>query len=602
MFASPLWCCLCQGAWCIIPEAGFVAWGLARGVAGLWSCGGRAVGICLVLLFGLCTPSVAQQPLPAPAWRLAAALDNPLVPFATATDEQGDVYVAGSFYDSLRLGAFRLRSVGGEDGFVAKWRAATHTFEWVQQVSGPQTERVLALAVAQNRVYLVGSSSSGQAQVGSLSLLSQGAVGNDNVFVTRLTASGPSSAFTWVQTLGSHVTTASTVAVHDSSVYVGGSFYGAATFGRSVLADRHANQAGGANGFLAKFTDTGRTARCEWAQPVGVGVGALAVSAAGVYLAGAYQGGQAEFDNLTLPSYGSGNLYIAKLRDAGSQGSLTWVQHTGDLQLAWVSGLAVVDSSLYVGGTFFGRTLRFGPTLLTNVNHGHGTDIFLAKLTDGGSSSRFSWAQQAGGAGQDECQGLAANETGVYLTGTFSSAPATFGPCQVLNKGGADTFVAHLTDAGRTASFTWAQSVGGPANDRSWSMALSGPRVYVAATLPSATPIQLATGSLVQGAFLGVLESPPASPSLADPGVGEVALYPNPAQELVTVHLPPQAAPRETTFQLYDAQGRLIRAFTQQVPVTGLDQQWTLHGLSKGLYVLRVQAGATTTSQRLVVE
>ncbi|AMR26414.1 hypothetical protein A0257_04385 [Hymenobacter psoromatis] len=529
------------------------------------------------------------------------ALGDPVAPFATATDDQGNVYVAGSFYDSLRLGPFRLRSAGGEDGFVAKWRADTKAFEWVQQVAGPASEQVLALAVAQNRVYIVGSFSSAQAQLGTLSMPYQGMTGNDNLFVARLTTTGPTSTCTWARTLGSSVTTASTVAVLDSSIYVGGSFYGTATFGRSMLPDRHANQLGRDNGFLAKFTDTGRTARCEWAQPVGVGVGALAVTTTGVYLAGPYQGGKPEFDNLTLPSYGAGNMYIAKLTDAGPQGSLTWVQQTGDVELAWIGGLAVVGNNVYVGGTFFGRTVPFGTTLVTNVNHGHGTDIFVAKLTDAGPTSSFSWAKQAGGNGQDECHGLAANETGVYLTGTFNSAPATFGACQVRNQGGADVFATQLTDAGTTASFNWAQSVGGPANDKSWSMALSGTRIYIASTL--LTPVQLDAGVVAQGAFLGVLESPSASTTVASASAAwAVALSPNPAQGMVTVHLPPQPKGLDATFQLYDAQGRVVRSRTQAVPVTGLDQAWSLDGLSSGLYILRVQAGSATTSQHLIVE
>lgn len=602
MITSPAPSSVRQGGRCFVTPYGLPCSGGAQIAGDTWHRLGRTLGVSFGLFFSQYPASFAQQPLPPPAWQLETALDNPLAPFATATDTQGNVYVAGSFYDSLRLGPFRLRSAGGEDGFVAKWRPATHDFAWVQLVSGPQTERVVALTVAQNQVYLVGSFSSGHAQLGSLALPAQGLVGNENVFVARLPASGPTSDFTWAQTLDSSVTTASTVAVHDSSIYIGGSFYGTATFGRTVLPDRHANQVGGANGFLAKYTDTGRQARCEWAQPVGVGVSALAVQAPGVYVAGAYQGGRAEFDQAPLPSYGNGNLYVAKLTDAGPQGSLTWLQSTGDLELAWVGGLAVVDSSVYVGGTFFGRTLHFGSTLLTNTNHGHGTDLFLAKLTDAGATSRFRWAQQAGGAGQDECHGLAANETGVYLSGTFSGAPATFGSCQVLNQGGADAFVTQVLDAGPTARFTWAQRVGGPANEVCWSMALSGPRVYVAATLLTPTPFQLATGALVQGAFLGVLESPAASSLAASLVAEDVGLYPNPAQGMVTVHLPPLAAGGEAVCQLYDRQGRVVRAFTQQGPLTGVDQVWSLSGLSKGLYVLRVQAGALTTSQRLVVE
>jgi hypothetical protein len=539
----------------------------------------------------------------APPWQLAAALGRNEAPVvnALATDAHGNVYLAGFFYDSLCLGSLRRYASGvHQDGFVAKWNAATAGFEWAVQVGGTEAEELTAVAVEGDRVYVAGYFNSRTGYVGRLPVADeQGRNAQTNAFVAKLTAAGGAAEASWVHQLGNRPRIAS-VAVQGSTVYVGGSFYGTAAFGPTQLADVHVGQLGGLNGFVAKYTDTGAAARGEWALPAGVVVSHLAVGQQGLYAAGAYNGTPAEFGRVTLPSHGAGNVYVAKLADAGAAGSLTWLQHTGELEGVYLRGLAVWGSSVYLGGSFSGRTLRFGATTLTNARHGGGTDLYVAKLADVGAAGEFAWAYRAGGQGQDECAGLAANETGVYLAGIFYVAPADFGATRLPNVGSADLFVTQLQDAGPTATFTWAQSLGGPARDAAWAVAVSGLHVYVAGHL--GTPVRVGP-TTVQHTFLGRLLAPGAGPvSSASAGPGALEVYPNPTQAGVFVRLPPLPGVATATLTLFDARGRALRHLVLALPAAGGAQAWPLSGIPRGLYVLHVQAGKTSTSQRLVVE
>lgn len=152
--------------------------------------------------------------------------------------------------------------------------------------------------------------------------------------------------------------------------------------------------------------------------------------------------------------------------------------------------LSVSGSSVYVAGAFYSTTASFGAATLTNANaNGITNDVFVAKLTDAGSTAGFVWAQQAGGLGSESVNALVANGNNVYLAGGFSSLAASFGSIVLTNAnttpmlfGGFDLYVAKLADAGPSAGFAWATRSGGTGEEFATGLAVNGTNVYVAAT------------------------------------------------------------------------------------------------------------------------
>lgn len=286
------------------------------------------------------------------------------------------------------------------------------------------------------------------------------------------------------------------------NVYVAGYFRGAVSFGSTVL-----TSAGAEDVFVAKWSAT--AAGFVWAQRAG-GAGAdlataVAASGTSVYVAGYFIGATSGFGPTTLTnadaSNGNADVFVAKLTDAGSSSAFAWAQRAGGTGFERANAVAATATSVYVAGFFSGATTSFGPTTLTNADAaGDNNDVFVAKLTDAGSSAGFSWAQRGGGPGFDVATSVAVSGTSVYVAGNFASAAATYGTTTLSSAGSNDVFVAKLTDASSGASFAWAQRAGGISPDEVSAVAVAGTNVYLAGNFSGTTAFGSTTLSSV-GSF-----------------------------------------------------------------------------------------------------
>ncbi|WP_345071097.1 T9SS type A sorting domain-containing protein [Hymenobacter fastidiosus] len=378
-------------------------------------------GLLALLLLTFSRPAAAQ----APAWQsarivavaTAAAVNSSSSVSATAVDAAGNVYVAGIFQGTVVLGGTTLTSLGLNDVFVAKFNPASNQFVWAQRAGGTNDDRATALAVSGTSVYVAGYFSSLTVGFGTTTLTNANSNGGSEVYVAKLTDAGSTGSFVWAQRAGGTETDFAT---------------------------------------------------------------ALVVSGTSVYVAGFFDSPTAGFGPATLTSAGSYDVFVAKLTDAGSTASFGWAQRAGGTGNDGTFALAVSGTSVYVAGYFQSLTVGFGATTLTNTNANGSNDVYVAKLTDAGSTGSFGWAQRAGGTGDETALALAVSGPSVYVAGSFTSATAGFGPATLTNAGGQDIFVAKLADAGPTGSITWAQRAGGTANDLADALAVSGTSVYVA--------------------------------------------------------------------------------------------------------------------------
>ena len=558
-----------------------------------------------VLLLALRLPAAAQ----APAWQsavavaTAAAAGNSSEVTATAVDAAGNVFLTGTFSNTVVMGSTTLTSVGSSDVFVAKFNPVSNQFVWAHRAGGTGGDFSSALAVDGANVYVVGSFLSSTASFGPVTLTNA----NTNafiydVFVAKLTDAGNTGSFVWAQQIGGtgeDYTYTGALAVSGSSIYVAGAF-GSSTV---VLGSTTLTNMGLQDAFVAKLTDAGNTGSFVWAQQAG-GAGndyafTLALSGTSVYMAGEFGSPTIGLGTATLSNGGVSDLFVAKITDVGNTASFTWAQRAGGTGRDYAGMLAVSGSSVYVAGSFASPSVSFGPTTLTNAGPATGLpDVFVAKLADAGSVGNFIWAQQAGGAGSDYATALALSGTNVYVTGDFNSPTAGFGSTMLTNAGATDVFVAKLSDAGSTGNFRWAQQAGGTANDKGAALAVSGTSVYVGGSFRSlmanfgTTTLSNANASNSLG-FLASLTDPTLTPTAPSRALPPAQLYPNPARHTATLRLPAGTAPAPLT--LTDALGRTVRCYPAPAsPETTLD----LRGLPAGLYLLRGAGPA----QRLQVE
>ena len=134
------------------------------------------------------------------------------------------------------------------------------------------------------------------------------------------------------------------------------------------------------------------------------------------------------------------------------------------------------SGALYLIGYFAG-TADFdpGPGTVSLAPAGN-IDAFVAKLDPSGA---LVWARRLGGSLADQGIGVAADASGVYVTGTFEGAvdldPGP-GTANVTSQGGTDVFLLKLDGDG---NFAWGRSFGGIVSDSGSAFALAGGALYL---------------------------------------------------------------------------------------------------------------------------
>ncbi|UOQ98875.1 T9SS type A sorting domain-containing protein [Hymenobacter sp. 5317J-9] len=337
----------------------------------------------------------------------------------------------------------------------------------------------------------------GTVTFGNTTLVSAG--NNEDIFVAKW--SPVTRGFVWAQRAGGvDIDEVYSVAVSGTNVYIVGSFYtGSASFGSTVIPSNGIY----GTGFVAKLNDNGTTGRFEWAQALGGPAAWVAANGANVYVTGIFVG-TASFGSTALTSAGKRDLYLAKLTDAGTNSSIDWTLRAGGSEDDSGICVAVSGSSVYIAGGFQSPSINFGSTVLAQAGSG---DAFVAKAIDAGSTASFAWALKAGGSGADEAHVLDVSGNNLYVAGHVGDGVATFGNAVLPGAAAVTTsgtkctsFVARLNDAGASASFVWAQQVGGAGYNTCWGVKARGTNVYlvgefVNTSIFGSTSISTAAGS-----------------------------------------------------------------------------------------------------------
>ncbi|MDO7849107.1 T9SS type A sorting domain-containing protein [Hymenobacter sp. M29] len=358
------------------------------------------------------------------------------------------------------------------------WQAQAQTPDWQAAVAAAGDVQVQASTTdGSGNVYLAGGFA-GTATFGSITLST---TNTQELFVAKW---NPGSGFAWaLKGTGSATTgrnAATAIAVYSPYVYVAGNFVSQTlTLGaRPALTNA---QAGNSDIFLARLNESaGGTPAVNWAKRAGGTANDYATSLTNLvnsylYLGGS-SGGNASFDAYTLAGTG-GFVALYSATSATLSTTPAPVVLAGDA----VTALSLSGSSLYAAGTFNSTANTVPGGTLTSAG---GEDLFVLKLSYANVGS-ISWAQRAGGSGDDYARSVLARGTSVYVGGSYRSASASFGSTTLANPGVANLFVSKLTDAGTSASFTWALQNSGTSTDASNSvnaLALYGTSLYAAGT------------------------------------------------------------------------------------------------------------------------
>ena len=133
--------------------------------------------------------------------------------------------------------------------------------------------------------------------------------------------------------------------------------------------------------------------------------------------------------------------------------------------------------------------------------------------------------------------------------------------------------------------------------------ALTGTRLSLA-TLPAAGYAFTTTAGALNanGRFFLNLTPAAALATAAEVLATNVTLYPNPARHTAAVLVPAVAGATQVQLTLLNVLGQVVLARTAALPATGAALTLDVAGLARGVYTLRLAAGGTAATRRLVLD
>jgi len=240
------------------------------------------------------------------------------------------------------------------------------------------------------------------------------------------------------------------------------------------------------DGFVAKYDQDGNLV---WAFKVGGPeddqVNAIAIDESGnIYITGYFGTGTAYFSGTsphtapsTLTNASYEDFFLAKYNP---DGEFQWVRRSTS-NGSYLKGLALTTSStaLYATGIYDTGFATFGSLMIGwNPNM---DDFFVIKYNLDGDEQ---WLLECGSNNNDEVKGVVADESGVYLAGTFYGSNLALrhaGAATALTINNADIGTGEIMiaryDTG--GNFLWGQSVSGPGRDEAFDITMDADSLYI---------------------------------------------------------------------------------------------------------------------------
>lgn len=356
-------------------------------------------------------------------WKKDASNGFNVSPSDVCTDAVGNIYITGSYDASTMLGTTTLPNAGGYDAFIAKCDAGGNVL-WANNGSSSNEEIGMSIAVdASGNVYMGGNFTS-MLTFGSTILNS---VGSYSGFLTKYNSAGVPQ---WAKKMVNDGTTDASCGVaalavdNSGNILITGRFTGSSvnfgTLAYTSSAFMYADM------FVAKYNATGDA---QWAKGGGSsyydGAADIAVDAAGnCFVVGFFAGSSMNVETLSAPNPGGSGMdgYIVSFTAAGTLRWLEAIGTEGETNLT----AAAVDAmgNVYVGGSFNGASLVFGPTTVSNI--GSSTwDMMIGRFSSVGTKE---WITKLGGSGDETVTGLAIDGSGnLVVEGDFNTNTLTIG-------------------------------------------------------------------------------------------------------------------------------------------------------------------------------
>jgi|GEM_PF-3583202 len=398
------------------------------------------------------------------------------VQYKGASDSHGNLYTVGLFQSSITLGTSTITSHGGNaDGFLTKFDQNGNPI-WVKGFGGANDDVAVDVAIdANDNIYLTGYFQG----AGSSSFDANPATGDDDgspfttnadehwlsvesflnsrdCFIIKLDSNGD---FIWAKQISNPVGVAnedaSSIEVDASgNIYIAGSFQYADFNPSSSTQELITATNSTTEGFLLKLDTNGDFVWVNIFESTGISkVLDMEFAVDGsLYLTGSYAGSIDLDASLNIDSYtsnGGNDLFMIKL---DTNGDYIWGNTFGSTSNENVNAIKVLDSGVYVCGSF-SNTTDFDPGTGTNsITPSGDSDGFLSKFD---TSGNFDYVYPIGGnttgIGFEEVENIIEFNGNLIVTGGFIGTVDFNNSLDVsssTSQGSVDAFILELTSSG----------------------------------------------------------------------------------------------------------------------------------------------------------
>lgn len=551
----------------------------------------------LLLLLLAIVSLQAQQP-PVFSWVNQIGGDRSEQVQSITTDNLGNVYVTGSFNDTVDFdpgpGTAILMSSGvGNDIFVCKFDQHGMLI-WARQMGGTDADYGVAVTVDQNYNVIVAGTFRGVADFdpgpGTTTLA---AVHTFDSYLVKLDANGN---FVWVQHAGGFGGDDVRAICLDPSgnIYSTGYFYDTIVFNPGSSSIQMIS--GGQEDIF--ITKHGPNGNLVWAKQIGGAARGMAYSIEEkdgfIYSTGKFQGAGMDFDpsaaSDTRSTTGLEDIFVHKL---STTGQYVWTQQVGgpgsstggtgrDLEID-------KHNNIYVVGEVLG-SVDFDPGSGTHNHTSTSTDAYLLRLDSSGAFERVStWNNQ----NSPEFNSMSLDSSGnVYVHGYFNGTtdlnPGS-GSDQYSAIGVFDLCLVKLDTAG---TFVWGTHFPGSSLDIAEDVAIDRlGNIYMTGTFldstdfdhSSNTAVRYTSPSTQNDAYLLKLGEELFSGVRESGGKSKFMAYPNPTYGMITVESSGNS--ELSMIDIVDLNGRVLVSHT----VETYSEVNVALPASPGVYLLRLK-------------
>ncbi|MCC7333269.1 MAG: T9SS type A sorting domain-containing protein [Flavobacteriales bacterium] len=390
-----------------------------------------------------------------------------------AKDSKNNVYIVGTFSDSIQFGSFRLTKLFPSyysSVFIVKYDSIGNVI-WAKSPGGEAN--AYGIAVDKNDNIIIGGAFYTTTYFGPSIFLNNG--GSADIYIAKYDSNGNAI---WAQKAGGAQTDYCIGVGVDSlgNIYQTGIIgYSSNSFFGSIMLS---NSNSIPDIYIAKYDSAGTPI---WAQNIDGPCTASPFSivtddTGNSYVCGWYYNSSLVLSPFSLPNSGGRDAYIAKYN---SNGDVVWAQKVGGSANDFAIDIALDKlNNLYVSGYFASNSLNINGTLL--INYGS-NDIFLSKINT--SDGNFVWSKQIGGFDSDFTSSVCTDEgSNVYLVADYNSSSIFIDTAEFFNNGTTNFVVAKFNTNG---SFLFALTAGGNNTDYAINSVVNDNNLYIAGDIQS---------------------------------------------------------------------------------------------------------------------